>query len=239
MSQPQKITNTAKKIETHLHRRSGRGHPFIRYGLPMISLTVLGVLGLAHLLQASWVVLVHWDNLETCWCQFLARLVFWKRLGFLGIGISMDKLPSMEEITFHSLATLIDVTSISCVVTLKSECKVKTVSWIPWLHWRRLAETAYYPLCFASFAEEIRHEQLMRTKDLEGKIAGTRGEGEETGITKKIVVYNVQPADRLPGGGGASRGGGESISVGSGGDLVLFCSRVLEKFCLTRGEFLF
>ena len=66
-----------------------------------------------------------------------------------------------------------------------------------------------------------------------------RGEGDETGITKKIVVYNVQPAGRLPGGGGASRSGGESISVGSGGDLVFFFSRVLEKFCLTRGEFLF
>lgn len=32
-------------------KRWGRKYPFIRYGLPMISLTVLGSVGLAHLLQ--------------------------------------------------------------------------------------------------------------------------------------------------------------------------------------------
>ncbi|KAF8043437.1 hypothetical protein BT93_A1697 [Corymbia citriodora subsp. variegata] len=34
-------------------KRWGRKYPFIRYGLPMISLTVLGSVGLAHLLQGS------------------------------------------------------------------------------------------------------------------------------------------------------------------------------------------
>ncbi|XP_057428035.1 uncharacterized protein LOC130721286 [Lotus japonicus] len=34
-------------------KRWGRKSPFVRYGLPMISLTVLGSLGLAHLLQGS------------------------------------------------------------------------------------------------------------------------------------------------------------------------------------------
>uniref|UniRef100_A0A2P2ISM8 Uncharacterized protein LOC107413700 n=1 Tax=Rhizophora mucronata TaxID=61149 RepID=A0A2P2ISM8_RHIMU len=34
-------------------KRWGRKHPFVRYGLPMISLTVLGAVGLAHLLQGS------------------------------------------------------------------------------------------------------------------------------------------------------------------------------------------
>ncbi|PIN08525.1 hypothetical protein CDL12_18898 [Handroanthus impetiginosus] len=34
-------------------KRWGRKSPFIRYGLPMISLTVLGALGLGHLLQGS------------------------------------------------------------------------------------------------------------------------------------------------------------------------------------------
>ncbi|KAL3838326.1 hypothetical protein ACJIZ3_022917 [Penstemon smallii] len=34
-------------------KRWGRRSPFIRYGLPMISLTVLGALGLGHLLQGS------------------------------------------------------------------------------------------------------------------------------------------------------------------------------------------
>jgi hypothetical protein len=54
MSQPHKTTNAARKIETSFassFKRWGRGHPFVRYGLPMISLTVLGALGLAHLLH--------------------------------------------------------------------------------------------------------------------------------------------------------------------------------------------
>jgi len=34
-------------------KRWGRKSPFIRYGLPMISLTVIGALGLGHLLQGS------------------------------------------------------------------------------------------------------------------------------------------------------------------------------------------
>ncbi|KAJ8770580.1 hypothetical protein K2173_018071 [Erythroxylum novogranatense] len=34
-------------------RRWGRNYPFVRYGLPMISLTVFGALGLAQLLQGS------------------------------------------------------------------------------------------------------------------------------------------------------------------------------------------
>ncbi|KAL0303169.1 UNVERIFIED_CONTAM: hypothetical protein Sradi_6185000 [Sesamum radiatum] len=34
-------------------KRWGRKSPFVRYGLPMISLTVLGALGLGHLLQGS------------------------------------------------------------------------------------------------------------------------------------------------------------------------------------------
>ncbi|KAL1535984.1 hypothetical protein AAHA92_28699 [Salvia divinorum] len=34
-------------------KRWGRRSPFLRYGLPMISLTVIGALGLGHLLQGS------------------------------------------------------------------------------------------------------------------------------------------------------------------------------------------
>ncbi|KAJ6892421.1 hypothetical protein NC651_025581 [Populus alba x Populus x berolinensis] len=54
MSKPRKTTNAARKIETSFassFKRWGRGHPFVRYGLPMISLTVFGSIGLAHLLQ--------------------------------------------------------------------------------------------------------------------------------------------------------------------------------------------
>ncbi|GAB4854955.1 hypothetical protein Ancab_023543 [Ancistrocladus abbreviatus] len=34
-------------------KRLGRKNPFVRYGLPMISLTVFGAIGLGHLLQGS------------------------------------------------------------------------------------------------------------------------------------------------------------------------------------------
>lgn len=39
-------------------KRFGRSSPFIRYGLPMISFTVLGTLGLGHLLQGR-LILIH------------------------------------------------------------------------------------------------------------------------------------------------------------------------------------
>ncbi|KAK7343854.1 hypothetical protein VNO77_12934 [Canavalia gladiata] len=45
-------TATAQKPASSF-KRWGRKTPFVRYGLPMISLTVLGSLGLAHLLQGS------------------------------------------------------------------------------------------------------------------------------------------------------------------------------------------
>lgn len=58
MVQPQKTNNlaetTSKTRGSALSfKRWGRKHPFVRYGLPMISLTVLGALGLGHLLQGS------------------------------------------------------------------------------------------------------------------------------------------------------------------------------------------
>ncbi|XP_008233311.1 PREDICTED: uncharacterized protein LOC103332358 [Prunus mume] len=34
-------------------KRWGRRHPFIRYGLPMISLTVVGAIGLGHMIQGG------------------------------------------------------------------------------------------------------------------------------------------------------------------------------------------
>lgn len=45
--------DTAGKVEksASVFKRWGRKHPFIRYGLPMISLTVFGAVGLGHLLQ--------------------------------------------------------------------------------------------------------------------------------------------------------------------------------------------
>lgn len=55
MGQPPKnkvATATAKlQSSTSSFKRWGRKHPFVRYGLPMISLTVFGAIGLGHLLQ--------------------------------------------------------------------------------------------------------------------------------------------------------------------------------------------
>ncbi|ESQ56250.1 hypothetical protein EUTSA_v10026557mg [Eutrema salsugineum] len=41
------------KQQSSSFKRWGRRHPFVRYGLPMISLTVFGALGLSQLLQGS------------------------------------------------------------------------------------------------------------------------------------------------------------------------------------------
>ncbi|XVE75371.1 hypothetical protein DITRI_Ditri12bG0089100 [Diplodiscus trichospermus] len=56
MGQPQKTSNLASKTakvqsSASSFRRWGRKYPFIGYGLPMISLTVFGAVGLGHLLQ--------------------------------------------------------------------------------------------------------------------------------------------------------------------------------------------
>ncbi|KAL3649737.1 hypothetical protein CASFOL_006140 [Castilleja foliolosa] len=59
MSTVHKTDNQAPPSSTKYQRSSlkfrrwGRKTPFVRYGLPMISLTVLGALGLGHLLQGS------------------------------------------------------------------------------------------------------------------------------------------------------------------------------------------
>ncbi|XP_073021158.1 uncharacterized protein [Primulina eburnea] len=51
-SQAASATTTFQHSSTRFKRWGGRT-PFTRYGLPMISLTVLGALGLGHLLQGS------------------------------------------------------------------------------------------------------------------------------------------------------------------------------------------
>lgn len=72
------IMNTTQKIEPAANvaqqasqfRRWGRKHPFVRYGLPLISLTVFGAVGLAHLIQGSKEVTkekedMEWEVVET------------------------------------------------------------------------------------------------------------------------------------------------------------------------------
>ncbi|KAJ4881291.1 hypothetical protein Rs2_38346 [Raphanus sativus] len=51
---PSSPTTTLKQpSSSSSFKRWGRRHPFVRYGLPMISLTVFGALGLSQLLQGS------------------------------------------------------------------------------------------------------------------------------------------------------------------------------------------
>ncbi|XP_066352525.1 uncharacterized protein [Miscanthus floridulus] len=45
-------------------KRWGRKHPFVRYGLPLISLTVFGAVGLAHLIQGSKEVTKEKEDIE-------------------------------------------------------------------------------------------------------------------------------------------------------------------------------
>ncbi|KAK2634015.1 hypothetical protein Ddye_028807 [Dipteronia dyeriana] len=51
----QNLVPTTAKAQTSSSsfKKWGRRHPFVRYGLPMISLTLCGALGLGHLLQGS------------------------------------------------------------------------------------------------------------------------------------------------------------------------------------------
>ncbi|KAK4734656.1 hypothetical protein R3W88_008917 [Solanum pinnatisectum] len=59
MSQPNKANERAASSTASVQnpassfKRLGRKSPFMRYGLPMISLTVLGSIGLSQLLQGS------------------------------------------------------------------------------------------------------------------------------------------------------------------------------------------
>ncbi|ESR49681.1 hypothetical protein KPL70_011232 [Citrus sinensis] len=51
---PKNVSTKSSKAQTPSpFKRWGRKHPFVRYGLPMISLTVFGAIGLGHLLQGS------------------------------------------------------------------------------------------------------------------------------------------------------------------------------------------
>ncbi|KAM2230599.1 hypothetical protein ACFX1S_014988 [Malus domestica] len=43
----------AAAINSSTYKRWGRRHPFIRYDLPMISLTVCSTVGLGHMIQGS------------------------------------------------------------------------------------------------------------------------------------------------------------------------------------------
>ncbi|GAB2214688.1 hypothetical protein Droror1_Dr00019048 [Drosera rotundifolia] len=47
------LKSSMVKFQYSNFKRLGRTNPFVRYGLPMISLTVLGALGLGHLIQET------------------------------------------------------------------------------------------------------------------------------------------------------------------------------------------
>ena len=54
------VSSTTSKIQNSglSFKRWGRKSPFIRYGLPMISLVVFGAVGFGHLLQGRLVLLL-------------------------------------------------------------------------------------------------------------------------------------------------------------------------------------
>lgn len=71
--------NNVARASPSMFRRWGRSHPFIRYGLPMISLTVLGAVGLGHLLQGRLVVA------STVWSLRFKVIV----LSYLGVQFNL------------------------------------------------------------------------------------------------------------------------------------------------------
>ncbi|KAG0480349.1 hypothetical protein HPP92_010922 [Vanilla planifolia] len=56
---PRKVLSTASEF-----KRWGRKYPFLKYGLPLVSLTVLGSIGLSHLIQGSKDITKEKDDLE-------------------------------------------------------------------------------------------------------------------------------------------------------------------------------
>lgn len=80
---PAKIMDTASKF-----KRWGRKYPFLRYGLPLISLTVFGSVGLAHLIQGRQELDSHFIVLFAIISMLIAPTVYFLFLlgiAFLGI----------------------------------------------------------------------------------------------------------------------------------------------------------
>ncbi|XP_050386839.1 uncharacterized protein LOC126803122 [Argentina anserina] len=77
-------------------KRWGRTHPFIRYGLPMISLTVFGAVGLAHLIQGSKDIAKFKDDQE--WEVFETRKALSRTHAYKPKNISLDQeLKALQE----------------------------------------------------------------------------------------------------------------------------------------------
>lgn len=87
---PTNILRTASQF-----KRWGRKYPFLRYGLPLISLTVLGSVGLAHLIQGSKEVTKEKDDLEWDIIQNTKAL---SRTGPVDGGYKPKKLSLEEEL---------------------------------------------------------------------------------------------------------------------------------------------
>lgn len=82
----QKPSPSTLKQPSSSIKRWGRRHPFVRYGLPMISLTVFGALGLSQLLQGrsefcllfswlSYIISLKLKNSPHDWCFFFVSSV--------------------------------------------------------------------------------------------------------------------------------------------------------------------
>lgn len=69
------VTDIQQAYASSKFRRWGRKYPFVRYGLPMISLTVFGALGLGHMLQGR-LVLFRFLSIDFLGIYELIRLAF-------------------------------------------------------------------------------------------------------------------------------------------------------------------
>ncbi|KAJ3670829.1 hypothetical protein LUZ60_008255 [Juncus effusus] len=76
-------------------KRWGRKYPFVRYGLPLISLTVFGSVGLAHLIQGSKEVTKEKDDME--W-EMIERTKALSRTGPVNGSYKPKKLSLEEEL---------------------------------------------------------------------------------------------------------------------------------------------
>ena len=79
MSTAQRIDSEGSTTKLSQHasefRRWGRKYPFVRYGIPLISLTVFGSVGLAHLIQGRQVHFFFYTFSDNLRSLMFAKLV--------------------------------------------------------------------------------------------------------------------------------------------------------------------
>ncbi|KAK1308737.1 hypothetical protein QJS10_CPA09g02067 [Acorus calamus] len=93
---PEKAAPSAKILSSASNfKRWGRKYPFVRYGLPLISLTVFGALGLGHLIQGGKEVAKEKDERE--W-EIIETTKALSRTGPTNLAYNPKKLSLEEEL---------------------------------------------------------------------------------------------------------------------------------------------